>query len=57
MLPLGGARFIGQLPEGGTKGQLPPGGPFTLVAYDADGKELGRQSLEQIRKAATPPSG
>lgn len=57
MLPLGGARFIGQLPEGGTKGQLPPGGPFTLVAYDADGKELARQSLEQIRKAATPPSG
>lgn len=57
MLPLGGGWFIGQLPEGGSVGQLPPGGPFTLVAYDADGTELGRQSLEQIHKAATPPSG
>jgi hypothetical protein len=57
VLPLGGGWFIGQLPEGGAVGQLPPGGPFTLVAYNADGKELGRRSLEQIRKAGTPPSG
>jgi hypothetical protein len=57
VLPLGGGRFIGQLPEGGAKGQLPPGGPFTLIAYNADGKELARRSLEQIQKAATPPSG
>lgn len=57
VLPLGGGRFIGQLPEGGAKGQLPPGGPFTLIAYDTDGKEIARQSLEQIKKAATPPSG
>lgn len=53
-LPLGGGWFIGQLPEGGAVGELPPGGPFTLVAYDRDGKELDRKSLEQIRKAATP---
>lgn len=57
VLPLGGGWFIGQLPDGGSVGQLPPGGPFTLVAYDAEGKELGRQSLEQIRQAATPPAG
>lgn len=57
ILPLGGGGFIGQLPEGGAKGQLPPGGPFTLVAYNTDGKQLARKSLEQIRKAATPPSG
>jgi hypothetical protein len=57
VLPLGGGWFIGQLPEGGSVGQLPPGGPFTLVAYDAAGNELGRQSLEQIHRAATPPSG
>lgn len=57
VLPLGGGRFIGQLPEGGETGELPPGGPFTLIAYNADGEELGRQSLEQIQKAATPPSG
>lgn len=53
-LPLGGGWFIGQLPEGGGVGELPPGGPFTLIAYDGDGKELGRKSLEQIRKSATP---
>ncbi len=56
-LPLGGGWFMGQLPGGGEAGQLPPGGPFTLIAYNADGKEIGRRSLEQIRKAATPPSG
>lgn len=53
-LPLSGGWFIGQLPEGGAVGDLPPGGPFTLIAYDGDGKELGRKSLEQIRKSATP---
>lgn len=54
VLPLGGGRFIGQLPEGDAIGQLPPGGPFTLVAYSADGRELARESLELLRKAATP---
>lgn len=53
-LPLSGGWFIGQLPEGGAVGELPPGGPLTLIAYDRDGKELARKSLEQIRKAATP---
>jgi len=54
VLPLGGGWFIGQLPEGGAPGELPPGGPFTLIAYDAYGKELARKSLEEIRKSATP---
>lgn len=31
--------------------------PFTLVAYHAGNDEIGRQSLEQIKKAGTPPSG
>lgn len=57
VLPLGSGWYIGQLPEGGAVGQLPPGGPFTLIAYDTDGKEVARQSLEEIKKAATPPSG
>jgi hypothetical protein len=56
-LSLGRGWFIGQLPAGGVTGQLPPGGPFVVVGFDARGKEVARLSLDRIRAAATPPRG
>lgn len=53
-LPLGNCWFIGQLPEGSRPGQLPPGGPFTIAGYRADGALVARSSIEQLVKNASP---
>jgi hypothetical protein len=46
----GGGYFFVQLP--GTSpnvDRLPDGGPYTLVAYDAAGDEVARQSLDELQ--------
>jgi hypothetical protein len=47
--------FLGQLPEGGSPGKLPPGGPYAIVGYDASGKQVARVDLEEVFARATPP--
>jgi hypothetical protein len=44
-LPLNEGYFLGQLPEGGGPGRLPPGGPFTIAGYDAAGREVASVDL------------
>jgi hypothetical protein len=54
-LPFSNGYFLGQLPEGGSPGKFPPEGPFTIVGYDAAGKEIGSIDLEEAHRQATPP--
>jgi hypothetical protein len=54
-LPFGNGYFLGQLPDGGSPGKLPPGGPYAVVGYDADGKEIGRIDLRELLARPTPP--
>lgn len=54
VLPLAHGWFIGQLPEGSRAGELPPGGPFVLVAYRADGTAVARRSIEDLVRQSTP---
>jgi hypothetical protein len=53
-LAFGNGHFLGQLPEGGSPGKLPPGGPYAVVGYNADGKEIGRIDLQEFLTRATP---
>jgi hypothetical protein len=53
-LPFANGYFLGQLPEGGSPGTLPPGGPFTIVGYDATGKEVATADLKELIKVRTP---
>jgi hypothetical protein len=54
-LPFSNGYFLGQLPEGGSPGTFPPGGPFTIVGYDAAGEKIGSIDLEEFHRQATPP--
>jgi hypothetical protein len=54
-LPFRNGYFLGQLPEGGSPGKLPPGGPYALVGYDAAGTQVARFDLERL--AVPKPTG
>jgi hypothetical protein len=54
-LPFSNGYFLGQLPEGGSPGKLPPGGPYAVAGYNADDKEIGRIDLQQFLSRAGPP--
>jgi hypothetical protein len=51
-LPFRNGYFLGQLPEGGSPGKLPPGGPFVVVGYDRAGSEVGTIDLQKLHKPA-----
>lgn len=53
-LPFAGGYFLGQLPEGGSPGKFPPGGPFTIVGYDAAGNKIASVDLEERYAEAGP---
>ncbi len=53
-LPLEHGWFIGQLPEGSRPGELPPGGPYAVIAYRADGSIVARRSIEDLVRQSTP---
>lgn len=52
-LPLGHGWFVGLLPAGPRVG-LPPGRPFVLVGYRADGAAVARSSIDELVEKATP---
>jgi hypothetical protein len=54
-LPFSDGYFIGQLPEGGSPGKLPAGGPYAVVGYDAGGAQVASVDLRQFLARATPP--
>jgi hypothetical protein len=54
-LPFSNGYFLGQLPEGGSPGKLPPGGPYAVVGYNAADREIGRIDLQEFLTRATPP--
>jgi hypothetical protein len=39
--------FVAKFPPGGALHELPPGGPYALVAYDADDREVTRIDLQE----------
>ena len=45
----GNGWFLSQLPLGSSAQELPQGGPFVLVAYDADGSEMMRLDLQEAK--------
>lgn len=58
VLPLGGGRFIGQLPEGGKTGELPPGGrspslPTTPATTKLAAKASNRSRRRERLRAAS----
>jgi hypothetical protein len=53
-LPFNNGHFLGQLPEDGSRGEFPRGGPFVLVGYDAAGKEVARADLEKRYAQGSP---
>jgi hypothetical protein len=44
--------FVAQFPQGGALHELPPGGPYALVGYDADGHEVARVDLQKALRGA-----
>jgi hypothetical protein len=54
-LPYGNGFYLAQLPNSAASGRLPPGGPYTVVAYDAHGREVARLDLaDWLRKLRSP---
>jgi hypothetical protein len=53
-VPFSNGYFLGQLPEGGSPGKLPPGGPYAVVGYDAAGKEVASFDLGDLLAPRTP---
>jgi hypothetical protein len=47
-VPFDHGHYLTQLANSNASGALPPGGPYTLVAYDAAGKEVATQDLQQL---------
>jgi hypothetical protein len=43
--------FLGQLPQSGSLKVFPSGGPYVLVGYDSDGKEVARVDLRAAWEA------
>jgi hypothetical protein len=56
-VPFDHGYYLTQLANSNASGALPPGGPYTLVAYDAAGKELATQDLQQLMDRLQPKSG
>ena len=53
----GSGFFLVQLPDSPASGELPPGGPYTLVAYDAAGREIATLDLADWLETLRPPGG
>ena len=51
-LAYGNGFFLGELPNGTapSSDELPPGGPYTIVAYDAGGNEVATERLQTLRE-------
>jgi hypothetical protein len=54
VIPFANGYFLGQFPEGGSPGERPPGGPRTVVGYDAAGKQVASVDLEQLLTQRAP---
>jgi hypothetical protein len=51
---LGGDAFLAQIPRPGPLDELPPGGPYSLVAFDGSDRELARVDLDELFREARP---
>lgn len=53
-IPFDNGFYLAQLPSSSASGELPPGGPYTLVGYDASGREVASQDLAALLKKLRP---
>jgi hypothetical protein len=49
--------YLAQLPNSAAAGRLPPGGPYTVVAYDASDREVARLDLADWLRNLRSPGG
>jgi hypothetical protein len=53
----GNGFYLAELPNAGATGELPPGGPYTVVAYDAAGREVATYELKTPQEQFGAPGG
>ena len=53
-IPFANGYYLGQLPETGSSGTLPPGGPYALVGYDRAGHVVATQDLGEVVARSAP---
>lgn len=53
----GNGFYLAQLPSSPAAGELPPGGPYTVVAYDASSREVARLDLADWLGKLRPAGG